>query len=48
MPQNAPGSLSRQQNADILAYMLQENGFKPGIEELATDKAMLDTIRFGQ
>ena len=48
MPQNAPGSLSRQQNADILAYLLKENGFKPGIEELPTDNATLDTIRIGQ
>jgi len=48
MPQNAPGSLSRQQNADILAYLLQENGFRTGNEWLPTDKATLDTIRFGR
>ena len=48
MPQNAPGSLSRQQNADILAYLLRENGFGPGNEELPTDNATLNLIRFGR
>ena len=27
MPQNAPGSLSRQQNADILSYMLYKRNY---------------------
>jgi hypothetical protein len=48
MPQNAPGSLSRQQNADILAYILQENGYSAGAGELATMKEALDTIRVGK
>jgi quinoprotein glucose dehydrogenase len=30
MPQNAPGSLSRTQNADILAFMLQAGKFPAG------------------
>ena len=48
MPQNAPGSLSRQQNADILAYVLQENGYSPGNGELGLTKEALDTIRIGK
>ena len=34
MPQNDPGGLSRQQNADILAYMLSSNKFPAGTTEL--------------
>jgi mono/diheme cytochrome c family protein len=48
MPQNAPGSLSRQQNADILAYILQENGYPTGVGELQPDKTELDTIRISR
>jgi len=44
MPQNAIGSLTRQQVADILAYVLRENGYPPGIDEMPPDKAQLDTI----
>ena len=48
MPQNAPGSLSRQQNADILAFILQENGYAPGNGELGLTKEALDIIRVGK
>ena len=48
MPQDRPGSLSRQQNADILAYILQENGYPPGNGDLAPAKEALDTIRVGK
>ena len=34
MPQNKPGSLSRPQNADILAFMLQAGKFPAGATEL--------------
>ena len=34
MPQDAPGSLSRSQNADILAFLLQMNGYPAGDSEL--------------
>src|ERR1700726_4723116 len=37
MPQNAPGSLSRQQNADILAFVFSVNKFPTGSEELAKE-----------
>jgi mono/diheme cytochrome c family protein len=46
MPQTAPGSLSRQQNADILAYILEQNGYALGSEELPTVDANLAPIRF--
>ena len=46
MPQERPGSLSRQQNADILAYLLRENGFRYGSRELPGDDSALAGIRF--
>jgi len=46
MPQNAPGSLTGQQNADILAFMLQANRFPTGQAELAKDAMMLKAIKF--
>jgi mono/diheme cytochrome c family protein len=48
MPQDAPGSLPRQQNADILAFLLQENGFPPGERELPTTDPPLADIRIDQ
>jgi mono/diheme cytochrome c family protein len=44
MPQNKPGSLSGQENADILAYMFQVNGFPTGKQELARQPEALDSI----
>ena len=35
MPQNAPGSLSGQQNADILAFMFSVNKFPTGSDRAA-------------
>jgi len=46
MPQNAPGSLTGQQNADVLAFMLQANKFPVGQSELAKDAMMLKGIKF--
>ncbi|MBI3490784.1 MAG: cytochrome c [Acidobacteria bacterium] len=46
MPQNDPGGLSRQQNADILAYMLSSSKFPAGTTELARDTEVLKQIRF--
>ncbi len=41
MPEEDPGSLTRQQYADIVAYIIKLNGFKPGSDELqGTDDAM--------
>jgi len=46
MPQNAPGKLSRQQNADILAYVLSFNKFPAGKIELYRQSEMLKEILF--
>src|SRR5262249_7671818 len=46
MPQTSPGSLSRQRNADILAYMLKVGGFPAGKTELARQTEILNTIRY--
>jgi len=45
MPQNRPGSLSGQDNADILAYMFQVNGFPAGKTELARQPEALTSIK---
>ena len=46
MPQNSPGSLSRQQSADILAYMLFKAAVPAGTAELPTQTEVLGTIKF--
>jgi S-disulfanyl-L-cysteine oxidoreductase SoxD len=46
MPQNAPGSLSRQQNADILAFMLRKMNTPVGTSELPTATEALKEIKF--
>jgi len=45
MPQGSPASLKRQEYADILAYVLRENGLPPGPNELSgTDAALKKTM----
>jgi mono/diheme cytochrome c family protein len=46
MPEGRPGVLSRQQNADILAYILSVNQFPAGKTELQKDTDRLKQIRF--
>jgi hypothetical protein len=46
MPQTKPGSLTRQQNADVLAFMLSVNKFPAGKTELYRQSEMLKEIRF--
>src|ERR1700734_4141744 len=46
MPADRPGQLSREQNADILAFVLGFNGFPAGSKELPADAALLQKIRF--
>jgi S-disulfanyl-L-cysteine oxidoreductase SoxD len=46
MPQSAPGRLTRQQNSDILAFMLSANKFPAGKTELYRQSEMLKEIRF--
>jgi len=45
MPQNKPGKLSREVNADILAYMLSGNQFPAGKTELSHVTEVLKDIR---
>ena len=46
MPQSDPGRLSRQQDADVLAYILSVNEFPAGQTELPHDTQLLKLIRF--
>ena len=46
MPQNRPGSLSRETNAEILAYMLGVNRFPAGKAELPQSSEALREIQF--
>ena len=46
MPQNAPGSLSGQQNADILAFVFSANKFPAGADELPKEAGILKQIKF--
>ena len=46
MPQSAPGRLTRQQDADVLAFMLSANKFPAGKTELYRQSEMLKEIRF--
>ncbi len=46
MPQSNPGRLTRQQDADILAFMLSVNKFPSGKTELYRQAEMLKEIRF--
>jgi S-disulfanyl-L-cysteine oxidoreductase SoxD len=46
MPLNNPGALSRDQYADILAFLLKSNGYPAGERELYRRSEFLNTIRF--
>jgi hypothetical protein len=46
MPLNDPGTLSRQQNADILAFVLGRNAFPAGADDLPTEAAVLSRYKF--
>jgi mono/diheme cytochrome c family protein len=46
MPQNAPGSLSGQQNADILAFMFKVSKFPAGTAEMPKEAGILKQIKF--
>lgn len=45
-PESAPGSLTRQQNADIVAYLLSKSGAPAGPSELPTQTELLKGIKF--
>jgi len=46
MPQDKPGSLSRAQNADVLAHMLKTGGFPAGSTPIDPQAGALSQIRF--
>ena len=46
MPQDKPGSVTRQQDSDIVAYLLNENKFPAGKVELETQTELLKQIQF--
>ena len=46
MPPDRPGVLSREQNVDILTYMLWFNGLPLGETELGADRDMLESMIF--
>jgi hypothetical protein len=46
MPQQKPGSLSRADNVDIVAYLLWIGGFPSGDRDLTTQRDALSEIRF--
>lgn len=45
MPKNDPGSLSPDQYADVMAYLLKMNKLPPGKSELPADSTSLASIR---
>jgi S-disulfanyl-L-cysteine oxidoreductase SoxD len=46
MPANRPGTLSRQDNADVIAHLLRENHFPVGTTELPTETPALRGLKF--
>ncbi len=44
MPAATPGSLSNEQNVDIMAYLLKQNGYPSGTTELTYDGAMKSRV----
>lgn len=46
MPMTAPGSLKREQYAEILAFVLKSNGFPAGPKDLDYRSEYLSDIRF--
>ena len=46
MPSSAPGSLSREQSTDLVAFMLKANKFPAGAADLNSDEKVLGTITF--
>jgi len=48
MPADAPGKLTSEQTADLVAHVLNRNGFPAGTTELAATEAATDVIRWPQ
>ncbi len=45
MPKDDPGSLSLEEYSAIVSYLLRENGYPAGEEELVSDVSVLRDIR---
>lgn len=45
MPQNAPGSLTKAQYDDLMAFILKTNGYPPGSTELTGNKERLEALK---
>ena len=45
MPEGRPRSMTRTEKASVLAFMLSENGFPAGAEDLADETDLLETVR---
>jgi mono/diheme cytochrome c family protein len=45
MPKNAPGSLSKTEYLDVLAYILKVNGYPAGPKQLTADNSELNKIK---
>lgn len=46
MPQCEPGTLTRQQAVDVLAYILWESNYPDGNTEIPADEDELDSILY--
>jgi mono/diheme cytochrome c family protein len=46
MPADKPGTLGRQEVADVLSFVLQKNSFPAGAADLAADADTLKAIKF--
>jgi len=46
MPADRPGTLSRQEQADVIAYVLRANQFPVGTTELPTETPALRALKF--
>jgi len=48
MPEGGPGTLNEDIKIDILSYILQQNGFPAGTDELKKDLSSLEDIRLSK
>ena len=46
MPLDAPGTLSRQETTDIIAYLLRQNRFPVGTADLSSESAQLGMVTY--
>jgi mono/diheme cytochrome c family protein len=46
MPEDRPGALTEQQYVDVVAFVLELNGYPAGSTELPADRGVLSKLRF--